>query len=401
MSERGAALRALRLAWGALRTLHPSRASVIVRDALGLLPNQPRDVGEHLASTMAWLRTAHDAGGGEGVSAGYSFIDGWLPPYPETTGYIIPTFFAFSRFSGESDFADRAVAMADWECRVQMPSGGVQGGLYGKGRGTPTESVFNTGQVILGWCRAFEETGAERFRESAQRAGAWLCSVQEADGSWGRYSPETKTQRHSYDSRTAWALLELARLTGETHFADAAQRQLAWVLSTQSPNGWFSNAEFYPPPHRWGRVFTHTIAYVLEGLIEAWRLTGHSQYLEAATAAADRLSMAYRSSSRLAGDFTPEWSTNARYSCLTGSAQTAGVFLRIAAVRKRPDLKDTGIALLRDVMGTQDLGSRDPALRGGVKGSHPLWGRYTPFVYPNWAAKFLADSLLLAVQTPR
>jgi len=33
-----------------------------------------------------------------------------------------------------------------------------------------------------------------------------------------------------------------------------------------------------------------------------------------------------------------------------------------------------------------------------VKGSQPIFGRYTPGVYVNWGAKFLADSLMLEEQ---
>jgi hypothetical protein len=42
-----------------------------------------------------------------------------------------------------------------------------------------------------------------------------------------------------------------------------------------------------------------------------------------------------------------------------------------------------------------DAHARDPDIRGGVKGSHPLWGSYAGFSYPNWAAKFFIDALLL------
>jgi uncharacterized protein YyaL (SSP411 family) len=37
-----------------------------------------------------------------------------------------------------------------------------------------------------------------------------------------------------------------------------------------------------------------------------------------------------------------------------------------------------------------------PEVRGGLKGSHPVWQRYMYLRYPNWATKFLADALLLS-----
>jgi hypothetical protein len=33
--------------------------------------------------------------------------------------------------------------------------------------------------------------------------------------------------------------------------------------------------------------------------------------------------------------------------------------------------------------------------KGAIAGSAPIWGRYSMFEYPNWAAKFFADALML------
>ena len=30
-----------------------------------------------------------------------------------------------------------------------------------------------------------------------------------------------------------------------------------------------------------------------------------------------------------------------------------------------------------------------------MAGSAPIWGRYSMFEYPNWAAKFFADALMI------
>ena len=55
----------------------------------------------HLKKTVGWLIRAHDQGKDAGVSRGYATsplsdtgYKGWQPSYPETTGYLIPTFFA-------------------------------------------------------------------------------------------------------------------------------------------------------------------------------------------------------------------------------------------------------------------------------------------------------------------
>ena len=34
-------------------------------------------------------------------------------------------------------------------------------------------------------------------------------------------------------------------------------------------------------------------------------------------------------------------------------------------------------------------------IRGGIKGSQPVWGRYAPMSFPNWATKFFVDAMWL------
>ena len=51
-----------------------------------------------------------------------------------------------------------------------------------------------------------------------------------------------------------------------------------------------------------------------------------------------------------------------------------------------------GIAYLK---ATQRITGTGGPEDGGVAGSYPIWGRYSRFEYPNWAAKFFADSLMM------
>src|SRR5438132_8826593 len=179
-----------------MRLLRPSHAVMVWRDVLGR-EAKPDDSRRHLHATMRWLCRAQDRGGGGGVSAGSSLLRGWLPPYPETTGYIIPTFFDYARRTANDEFYARAVRMADWDLQVQLPSGAIQAGVYrGNGSARPP-AVFNTGQVVLGWCRAFEETRNQRYLDAAVRAGNWLVGLQDADGAWRQHTPETETVVHA------------------------------------------------------------------------------------------------------------------------------------------------------------------------------------------------------------
>ena len=58
---------------------------------------------------MTWLCRAQDQNGRGGVSALYYLGQNrWDIDYPETTGYIIPTFLCYAHLTGKSEFLDRA-----------------------------------------------------------------------------------------------------------------------------------------------------------------------------------------------------------------------------------------------------------------------------------------------------
>ncbi len=384
-----------RLASALLRLLHPSVAWVLIRDASTRTLGRGRDSKSHLVATIQWLCRAQDRVGGLGVSAGYSCIDGWLPAYPETTGYVIPTFFDYAHLSGKEEFLARARRMADGEIEIQLPSGAVQAGIYRGQQSERRPAVFNSGQVILGWCRAYRETRDERYLEAAQRAGRWLVGVQSPNGAWRLIGPETETDLHAYDVRTAWGLLELHALVNDNRILETARRNIEWTLGQQRENGWFEHNAFFVSSDKWNQPLTHTIAYVMEGLLEAWRLLGEERCLAAVRKTADRLLRIFELRRFMAGEFDSTWRSTANYSCLTGNAQIAGVWLRMFEQTRDVRYLNAALKLNDYVKETQSLNSIHPGIRGGVKGSHPITGRYTPFTYVNWGAKFLADSLML------
>jgi hypothetical protein len=142
----GRIIRAKELVTAAPRLLHPSIFATMAKDSLtkNSLRHAPAttaaDTRAHLKATIRWLCRAQDRCGGQGVSAAYSLARGWESPYPETTGYIIPTFYDYAMMTGQEEFRDRARRMADWEIAVQLPSGAVQAATWGrtKGRAQPS-----------------------------------------------------------------------------------------------------------------------------------------------------------------------------------------------------------------------------------------------------------------------
>jgi hypothetical protein len=369
-------------------------ARAYLRDALGGT-RTPETVQHHLDAAIRWLCRAQDATGTGGVARSYALRwqrmhgrRGWLPAYPETTGYIIPTFFDYARLTGDEEYRDRALQMARWEISVQMECGAVQGGVIGVPQ---TPAVFNTGQVLFGWARAFRETGDERFRDALVRAGDFLVDAQDADGAWRRHGSQyARPGLNVYDARTAWGLAEAAAVTDNRRYRDAAGRNIEFVQTEQRANGWFANCCLDDNT----RPLLHTLAYTMEGCLETGALLNRPEFTHMAQRAADALLAAQQPDGGLAGCFDDAWRPAATWSCLTGDAQTALVWFRLFELTGERRYFDAARRLNRFVMATQDLTATDPGVRGGIKGSQPIWGAYGTDEYLNWAAKFFADALM-------
>jgi len=367
--------------------------AVLARDAVRLgHPLGPRDA--HLSAAMGWLCRAQDAVGGGGVSYGYALRRmrdqkrrGWLTAYAETTGYIIPTFLDYYRLTGQDEYRARAIRMAHWEVDVQMDSGAVLAGPLGL---PPAPAIFNTGQVLFGWVAAFEETGDEAFLAAAIRAADFLVKEQD-DCAWKLGSPYAHCGVHTYDARVAWGLLEVARVVQEPAYKAAAICNLDFALSRQTENGWFAECCLTDDE----RPLLHTLAYTAEGLLAAGVMLDAPEYVDAARTTADALLALQRPNGDLAGRFDSAWRPAVKWSCLTGSAQTAVIWLRLFELTGDGTYFDAARRANLHLCTTQDLRAKWPGVRGGIKGSDPVWARYASFVYVNWAAKFFADALML------
>jgi len=367
-----------------------ARHAALIGDSVrGLvMPAQPHPV--HLAAAVDWLCRAQDVRDGRpdagGVSAGWSFEDGWLPGYPETTGYIIETMLAAAPLLQRPGLVGRAQRMIDWELSIQRADGAFPG-HFGEPGSRPV--IFNTGQVMHGMLAGHLQLGRTECLESAVRAGHWLVAAQDDDGCWRRH--EHHDTPHVYNTRATWALLATGLVAGERGLVEAARRHLDWALARQTASGWFEANAFVP-----GRSpFTHTIAYAIRGFLESGALLGEPRYVEAALRAARGLAGVQRADGWLAGTYADGWRADARYCCLTGVAQMSINWTRLAQLTGADALRGPARAALSYLKGTQRLFHADPAVRGGIAGSAPIWGDYSRFEYPNWAAKFFADALMM------
>ena len=356
----------------------------VCRDACNVLDVGGDALERHQTAAVDWLCRAQDATCDGGVSAGFHLKDGWLPSYPETTGYIVCTFFdqADERFRPELE--ERAWRMIEWLLTRQLDSGAFPGQFGRRSRGPV---VFNTGQVLLGLVRASErERSRQEICDAAVRAAGWLRETMDSDGVWRRHTHEGVI--HSYNARTAFAMLRCWQLCGDPGLREAALGNLYWVLASQDPDGFIRHAGFRAdqPAH------LHTIAYAIRGLLEGGLILEREDLIESASHAAEALASRMIEQRSLAGAYDVGWRPAGRYRCLTGEAQMAIIWAKLFERSGDDRMIEACRSALRFIAATQTLDGC-AAVRGASAGSYPIWGRYSRFGSPNWAAKFFVDAV--------
>jgi hypothetical protein len=363
------------------------------RDAAGL-PRHDPGIDAVVAACTDWLCAAqdHSASSDGGVARDYSLIKGWATSYPETTGYIVPTMLALADRFDRPDLRDRGRRMLDWLVSIQFPDGGFMGG---KVDATPRVPVtFNTGQILLGLADGVRVFGPQ-YLDAMHRAATWLRDSLDADGCWRKFpTPFAEPGEKAYETHVAWGLFEAARIAPDRGYGEAGLRQVDWALTKQTPNGWWGSCCLSEPD----APLTHTLGYVLRGLIEAFLWSRREDLLARAFVTADGLLSALSDEGRLPSRLNAQWGAAQPSACITGIAQIAHCWLLL--YRESGNARYLDAAKRSNAYVRRTVRVDGPIeTRGGVKGSFPVDGFYGQWEYLNWAAKFCIDAQLLERDT--
>ena len=358
-------------------------------DRSGLPKNDP-GIERSIKECMTWLCRAQDNSISQdgGIARHFSLISGWSASYPETTGYIVPTLLLYAKTYDDETIRKRTKKMLDWLISIQLQKGGFQGGMISDKPVVPV--VFNTGQILLGLAAGVREFG-EEYRESMYRAADWLVETQDSDGCWRKYqSPFAAPGEKTYDTHIAWGLFEASHIEPNRSYEDTALANVQWALGLQRDNGWFDKCCLSDPT----QPLTHTIGYVLRGIIEAYRYLGDISLLDACKLTADGLLTAIHEDGFLPGRLNSDWKGTVSWSCLTGTMQIAHCWLILYQIIGDAKYREAAYAVNRYVRRTINIDGLSETT-GGIKGSFPVYGGYGTYEYLNWACKFFIDSNML------
>lgn len=349
---------------------------------------------EHLTSTIRWLCNAQDENlNDNGVASVYSLRNGWECSYPETSGYIIATFLTYSELTGKEEYTERAKKIGDWEIDIQAKSGGVYSDMK-----FDNIAAFNTGQVMLGWLALYEKLGIEKYLNAAERAGNYLCEVQDVNGTWvkGSYSGA-----RTYESRVDWALLKLSKITNNEKYKEYAIKNIDWIINQQNSNGWFENCGFHM-----NDPIMHTIDYTIRGLLECHIIEPIDlqkyKIMERIKLVIEKILNTLEKQKvqgrigLIPSSYDPTWQGCVEDSCLTGNAQFCALLLRLSGIEGHNECYESWArVILNSLKDLQVIDSKNNVIDGGVAGSYPIYQGYMRNSFPNWAAKFFADALIM------
>lgn len=361
--------------------------SLLAAQAKGALGS---DLGPQacISAGLGWILRAQreSSSRDSGVARHFSLIDGWANSYPETTGYIVPTLIDEGKVLGAANLLESARRMLDWLVSIQFAEGGIQGGVIGEEPRVPV--TFNTGQVLIGLAAGAGHFKDVRYKDAMDRAARWLVQTQDADGCWRRFpTPFAEFGEKAYETHVAWGLFAADAISPGRGYGEAGMRQCNWALSCQRPNGWFEKCCLSDVE----RPLTHTIGYVLRGLLEAHRWRKSPAILDASQKTARALLACIDEEGRIAGRLDRNWAPAASYVCITGTAQLASCWIILHQITGEPEYLLAAKRANRFVRRTM-VSALHPDLDGGVAGSYPFSGDYGRFQLLNWACKFMIDA---------
>lgn len=342
---------------------------------------------ERTTAGLQWLKRSIDVTGMKGSAAYYSRwrkpFKGWEAAYPETTGYIIETLFDYYHLRKENWLFEYAISCSDWLISIQSKEGYFKE-LLGN---TYRASVFNTGQIIFGLVRAYEETGNEKYLQSFEKTVQWLIDNLEQDGSWqaGNYIDNFIP---AYYTRVIWAILYANKFLNKDAISKKMELAFAYNLQNIQPNLAINNWGFWKNKP----AFTHTIAYTLRGFLESSIYLKDKECIKTIEKIGKNIIEIYPEGN-FPGTIDLNWKGDFSYICVTGNAQISSLFYKLYLLESNNNYGNYASKVFEKTYQFQKL-DESKNLKGAVPGSAPFWGKYMRMKYPNWAVKFYLDAYL-------
>lgn len=327
-----------------------------------------------------WLLKSQSVCADGGYSHSFHFFYGWEKSYPETTGYIIPTLHKLGRLWNDSRYIQSSETALKYINSIQQ-----QDGSFLDLNGDP--QVFDVGQILIGLNYAADQKMNHYSLPVHKKAVDWLQNQQDETGAFVRNTYQGVP--HSYYSRVGAALYKAGLLLNDSIAQGSGSKNIEWVLRQQNVDGFFLLSSFSPKEDA---SLSHTLNYVLEGLLDYYDLTKDPVVLNAVEKNMDRFLNAMGKDGLMKARYNSKFRCVDSSFCMTGLAQWAGNCLKLYELTNSSEYFNAAKNSLHFIKEKQFLKGQNTY--GGIPGSEPHKAPYMKFSIPNWGQKFYIDSAL-------
>ena len=215
--------------------------------------------------------------------------------YPEITGYYLTTLLYLHSVEPKEEYIEHAVQSGEWLLReARDPKTGAFRCRLKDGEWLPRICSFDNGMCINGLTHLFRVTKEKKYLDAASEVATWLIrAMQKPDGSffpkydseqgipWEKPEEKWSLRSGAYLAKLAIGFLNLADVTSEKQFTDAARALCTSALGEQESDGRFRTDA------KRADTFVHPHCYAAEGLLVAGKVFGEEKFLNAAEKAVE------------------------------------------------------------------------------------------------------------------
>jgi len=343
-------------------------------------------LNRELSLTLRWILKSFAVNNNLGSSMYQHFLGYWSQPYPETTGYLIPSLLKAFQITGIKDYSELAIKQLDYFKTIACEDGSFlskpsTGEIY----------FFDNAQILLGLTALYQHNKACVDPDVLYRLYNWL--IEQIDATGTQVSNNYRNQQTpSYYSRACWPILQFEKSFTLKH-NHKTLKLLDTLWQKRKNNAYiidagFDNNEF---------VLTHLLTYCYRGFYESFQLLGDDARVEELIGLLKRFKKhtTHEDRSILYGAYNSSWQSDNSFVCSTGNAQLALLILIINKSKHSDDLLLWCEDLLRPLLDEKKKIIHRHT--GALPSSIPVWGKYQRFRYTNWTQKFYCDLIMALI----
>ena len=338
-----------------------------------------------LQANLRWISASFGTNGYQGSSGYRNILGRWSAPYPETTGYLLPTLIAADPHLPEQDLISLACKQVKFFDSLKHEQGG-----YARDVNGAEPVVFDTAQILLGLMAVtpyLKKT--DKILADISDIAQWLRDRIDEKGQFISHN-WMKGHQAAYYSRIAWPLAYAEKIEGKV--SEQTQSLIYRIINSRTESTSYPDAGFSPDEP----ALTHTLAYTLRGLWEYALVVSDKKLKRSVRKSLLILAEKIQNDQKVAGRYSTEWAGDYSFSCAAGSAQLALLYLLIYEDSGHEKFLTPVPLLLTPLIRAQRRGLS--LNRGAVSSSLPIWGPYQRWRYTNWTQKFFSDVLIKVLE---